>query len=110
MWRTLIRVMTVNGYKDEVGVVIPGWNSNLTVQIPMHRIPLELRKQLTKDFRCFAKVNIGAEDWKDLKFEDWEHDGKFYKEAEAPEPIKRDKIIYEWPKGQTRFEGLDDED
>ena len=69
MWRTLIRVQEV-GYYD-IFVVIPSWQPDTVVAIPLDQLPEGLQS-LEKGDRLFAKVNTGALDRHSLRFEDFE--------------------------------------
>ena len=69
MWRTLIRVQEV-GYYD-IFVVIPSWQPDTMVAIPIDQLPKSLG-ELKRGDRLFAKVNTGAIDRESLRFEDFE--------------------------------------
>ena len=64
-WRVLIRIEKIDLEKGILYVIVPGWSSEQV-------IPINLKTILTPDKRCFAQVNVGTENYKDLKFSDWE--------------------------------------
>ena len=64
MWRTLIRVVSRNDYKDEITITVPGWDSKVEITLAATKFPSELLPKLQPDFRLHAQVNIGAEDVK----------------------------------------------
>jgi hypothetical protein len=70
MWRTLLRV--VSKEDDKLRVVIPGWNPREQIEIPYNIIPPEILAGLEPGSRFHARVNIGAEEAEDLRFEGWE--------------------------------------
>ncbi len=94
-WRTLLRVVTTNDYHNNVTFRIPAWSRSQTVKVDFNKIPEKLHEFIQKDVALYAKVNIGAKDWHDLTFEDWEYQDKIYKDEIfiRDEPIK--KNIYE---------------
>ena len=74
LWRTLVRVESVDERKGRVYVVIPGWDINQRIRIDLKDIPKDMHRQLQPDFRCHAQVNIGVHKGGDLKFSKWEID------------------------------------
>ncbi len=73
-WRTLVRVHDVDGMRQYCHVVVPGWNVEQKIRVSFESIPAALRRSLKPDKRLHAKVNTGAEDSKDLFFDEWEAD------------------------------------
>lgn len=69
-YRTLIRVEKVSKSKGIVKVVVPAWNSDIKIEIPLSLIPEKLIEKPI--FRLIAYVNLNAKDSKDLKFKNWE--------------------------------------
>ena len=69
-FRTLIRVKKV--FADRVEIVIPGWDSQVVVQIFNKRIPKDILEVMHPGKRLHAKVNRGAVFAYDLDFSDWE--------------------------------------
>lgn len=70
LWRALVRVH----HTDEryAWVIVPGWNHRVEVPIELDSIPAYVRENMVPDYRCYAKVNIGAEKKSDLVFKEWE--------------------------------------
>ena len=70
-WRTLVRITQVK--HEGVKVIVPGFSSTKEVTILWHELPFEIHHWFYEEGkRLHAKVNIGAESRKDLKFSDWE--------------------------------------
>ena len=74
VWRTLVRVeeVTDSTYRY-VYVVVPGWEPNEVIGLPLVDIPEPLRPVVRPEARLYAKVNLGAETYEDLFFDEWEH-------------------------------------
>lgn len=70
-WRTLIRFEGIDKNEGIAFAIIPAWNPDLVVRIPLKLIPEEL---LINDpiFRLTAHVNIGAKCHEDLYFENFD--------------------------------------
>ncbi len=75
-WRTLIRVQDldtqVNPKNPYVEFVIPGWDHNEVIRVLLSHIPEPIQGKIQSDYRCYAKVNIGAEYSDDLFIDEWE--------------------------------------
>lgn len=78
-WRTLVRVVAkyTEGGEDVLDAIIPGWRPNEAVRFPAellgpHRCKLPAESSDRLELRFFARVNIGAEDARDLYFEGFE--------------------------------------
>lgn len=75
-WRTLASIEFI----DEVSaypmfdVILPGWNSNEIIKLPLILVPEEFRARIKPGTRFHAKVNIGAESQDDLYFDEFEFD------------------------------------
>lgn len=67
-WRTLVRIEEVDS--SRVYVVIPGWNPNEIVSLPLVMFPKV--KEVVPGTRFFAKVNTGADQQEELYFTDFE--------------------------------------
>jgi len=67
-WRTLVRVTRV--YPEEVRVVVPGWDTQQDVGVPVAEFPFE--PEVGK--RHHAKVNLSARYPEQLRFSEWEED------------------------------------
>lgn len=70
-WRTLIRFEGIDKKEGIAFAIIPAWNPDLVVRIPLKLIPKELILN-EPVFRLFAYVNIGAKYDEDLYFEKFE--------------------------------------
>ena len=78
-WRTLIRLVAkdTEGGEDVVDAIIPGWRTDEAVRFPAkllgpHKSALPEGRSERLELRFFAKVNIGAEDARDLYLEGFE--------------------------------------
>lgn len=79
-WRSLIRVVAKDkeGGQDVLDAIIPAWQPKEAVRFPMDIIPSQLRSlfpngtHMDLSIRLFAKVNIGAENARDLFLFDFE--------------------------------------
>ena len=78
-WRTLVRIVAkdTEGGEDVVDAIIPGWRMNEAVRFPAellghHRNALPQGRSDRLEIRFFARVNIGAEEARDLYFEGFE--------------------------------------
>lgn len=72
MWRSLVLVVAVDVDNGTATVEIPGWHSGEAVRIRLDGVPGNVRDRFAPDFRCHARVNIGAETAGELVFADWE--------------------------------------
>jgi FixJ family two-component response regulator len=72
-WRTLLRVegLTKVGNKIMADIIIPSWNPNEGVRVPIELFG-RLRNKVAAGRRFFAKVNTGAVNSADLYFKDFE--------------------------------------
>lgn len=74
MYRTLLRGVRITDTTYYVN--IPAWDSHYDciIPIPLTNVPAEIIELYITgmNIRCHAKVNIGADDIKDLKITDWE--------------------------------------
>lgn len=68
--RTLVRVEETD--KENVYVVLPGWNPEEVVRLTRRAISPEVHSYLQAGARLHAKVNIGAERQEELYFDEWE--------------------------------------
>ena len=70
-WRTLIRIERIDKKREIAFAIIPAWNPDEFVRIPLKLIPgkLLIDKPI---FRLIAHVNIGAKNHEDLYFENFE--------------------------------------
>lgn len=72
--RTLVKVkrITDSGSKRVMDVIVPSWDLNDTVRLPMSWLHADIEKHVTEGTRLFAWVNTGAEDSMDLFFQNFE--------------------------------------
>lgn len=68
--RTLVRVEDID--KDNVDVILPGWNPQEVVRLSLQTINRDVRSLLKVGARLHAHVNIGAERQEELYFDQWE--------------------------------------
>jgi len=71
-WRTLIRIEKVDSERAMAYIVIPGWNPNEIVSLPLVMFPEVQRKEVVAGARFFVKVNTGADHQDELYFSDFE--------------------------------------
>lgn len=71
-WRTQIHILSIDYATAEFWFEIPGWTSDEVIKKSLDILPWKVRLQVHQDFRCHARVNIGADDSADLNFSDWE--------------------------------------
>ena len=70
-WRTLVRIVKIQ--KEGIRVIVPGFSSTKEVALLWEQLPTAIHHWFYEEGkRLHAKVNIGAEARKDLKFSDWE--------------------------------------
>jgi hypothetical protein len=68
--RTVIRIESV--LPDLLLVRIVGWNPHEIVYLPLYLISEALRGHVKQSARLFCKVNLAAEQAKDLGFQEFE--------------------------------------
>ena len=71
-WRTLVRVDDVSQDGRYCHVIVPAWNPHQAIRIYFQEIPQQVRRNLRTGLRVHAKVNIGAESFEDVYFDEWE--------------------------------------
>jgi len=71
-WRTLVHVISVDYAAAEFWFEIPGWESDEVICRSLDILPRKVLLQIHQDFRCHARVNLGADTSADLTFSDWE--------------------------------------
>jgi hypothetical protein len=73
VWRTLVRVEDVSPDRNmRAYVVLPAWDNERVVRIPVTDIPEAVRPAVKPDARLYAWVNLGAETNEELFFDRWE--------------------------------------
>lgn len=70
LWRTLIHV--TDRTETSFSFVLPGWDPNVTLTLPLEAVPFWLPPLLVPGKRLHARVNIEAENQADLQFHSWE--------------------------------------
>jgi CheY-like chemotaxis protein len=68
--RTLVRVEDVD--RDNAYVILPGWNPQEVIRLPLRAISTDVNSSITVGARVHARVNIGAERQEELYFYQWE--------------------------------------
>jgi len=64
MWRTLIRVESLD--QNQVGFVLPAWNSDETIYFNLHQLRQDLRENIKLNYRFHAEANIGVNNPEDI--------------------------------------------
>lgn len=75
--KALLRVDDLDEEKNLVYVVIPAWNPETVVKLPMNIVDIP-KKNIEPNIRLYARINIGAKSPEDLYFEN-------FKIAEEPD-------------------------
>ena len=64
LWRSLVRVESVDYVKETVGFVIPGWNVDEILYFNMNKLPenilCDIKDGMNPHYRFHAKTNFGA--------------------------------------------------
>ena len=71
-WRTLVRVDDVSQDGRYCHVIVPAWNPHQAIRIYFQDIPQHVLRDLKTGLRVHANVNIGAESFEDVYFDEWE--------------------------------------
>lgn len=72
-WRAQVHFLEAD--EDQASayfIEIPGWEGTEVLRIRADDVPAKLRPHLAPGLRCFAMVNLGAEDVDDLFVTEWE--------------------------------------
>ena len=70
-WRTLVRVRDAEE-ADYCHVVVPAWNRHQAIRLYFQDVPEEIRPRMKAGARLHAKVNIGADSFEEIYFDEWE--------------------------------------
>ena len=70
-WRTLVRVHDAEE-ADYCHVVVPAWDPHKKIRLYFQDIPEEVRQRVKVGARLHAKVNIGADSFEEIYFDEWE--------------------------------------
>lgn len=71
-WRTLVRVDDVSQDGRYCHVIVPAWSPHQAIRIYFQDIPHDVLTNMRNGLRLHAKVNIGAESFEDVYFDEWE--------------------------------------
>lgn len=71
-FRTLVRVESINRLSRTLDVVVPAWNPREQVRLALASLPSRLLSRLDHGVYLLARVNIGADDAADLRFDEFE--------------------------------------
>ena len=74
LWRQLVRVVDVSDNREYCHIVVPGWYSNEKIKINLETLPENIQGLIMVGKRLHAQVNVGAENYEDLRFCQWEID------------------------------------
>jgi len=70
--RALIRVVDLDKERGIFYVVLPGWNTRKKICVTFEAVPSEIEGLLEPGRRFHAQVNLGAEHYGELYFDEWE--------------------------------------
>lgn len=70
-WRTLVRVHDAEE-ADYCHVVVPAWDTHQAIRLYHSDIPEDVRQRMRAGARLHAKVNIGADSFEEIYFDEWE--------------------------------------
>jgi hypothetical protein len=70
-WRTQVHVVDLEEDHGRMYVQVPAWSGEL-IRLGTKDVPVEVQAHLQQDYRCHARVNLGAESLDELYFVDWE--------------------------------------
>ena len=71
-WRALVRVHDAPPDEDYCHVIVPAWNANQAIRLYLEDLPDMIRPRMTTGARLHAKVNIGADTFEEVYFDEWE--------------------------------------
>ena len=83
-FQTLIRIgqlrMRADRMPPHIRLTIPGWDHRMVVSLAFWSLPKDIRNSVhehfmntsNEPFRCYAEVNMDADQWEDLVFSNWE--------------------------------------
>ncbi len=70
-WRTLVRVHDAEE-ADYCHVVVPVWDPHKKIRLYYQDVPEEVRQRVKAGARLHAKVNVGADSFEEIYFDEWE--------------------------------------
>ena len=73
-WRTLIRVEEMDEDGKYFYVVVSGWDPSKKMRLYLEHLPEKIRLLIEPGKRLHAQVNVGAESYAELYFDEWEPD------------------------------------
>ena len=71
-YRTLVRVVDIDDEGRYFHVVLPGWDPKKKIRLYKKDLPLGVQQLAAPGARLHAQVNIGAQSFEMLYFDDWE--------------------------------------
>lgn len=72
-WRTLLYIEEYENVRGYIYLIIPAWNPKEIISLRLDTLPIEIQQLMKQGQSHFhAKVNLGAENYEDLYFTDWE--------------------------------------
>ncbi len=72
LWSTVVRVEDVDHERSPSAyLIVPAWNPNETVRLLLADVTVELQELFKPEARLMAQVNLGAESYEDLFFQNW---------------------------------------
>ena len=71
-WRALVRVHDAPAGEDYCHVIVPAWSADQAIRLYLEDLPDMIRPRMTTGARLHAKVNIGADSFEEVYFDEWE--------------------------------------
>lgn len=71
-WRALVRVHDAPADEDYCHVIVPAWSADQAIRLYLEDLPERIRPRMTTGARLHAKVNIGADSFEEVFFDEWE--------------------------------------
>ena len=72
LWPTVVRVEDVDFERSPSAyLIVPAWNPNESIRLLLANMPVEVQGLFKPEARLMAQVNLGAESYEDLFFQDW---------------------------------------
>ena len=72
LWRSLVRITKVDWRADQIMVIVPSFSVREEIRLTLSDLPASVRTLAFVGKRLHARVNTGAEQAADLRFEHWE--------------------------------------
>lgn len=72
LWSTVVRVEDVDLERSRSAyLVVPAWNPNESIRFLLADVPNDVQELFKPEARLTAQVNLGAESYEDLFFQNW---------------------------------------